>query len=68
MKKKDDTYKQLEKQLEKERKDRLKLEAELKAVNEKVKETDAGSAEKLRQVRSRLESDLEREVCCMCAL
>ena len=45
-------------------KDRLKLEAELKAVNEKVKETDAGSAEKLRQVRSRLGSDLAGEVSC----
>ena len=49
-------------------KDRVKPKTELKAVNEKVKETDTGIAEKLRQVRSRVESDLERDVCFICPL
>ena len=46
----------------------MKPKTELKAVNEKVKETDTGIAEKLRQVRSRVESDLERDVCFICPL
>jgi hypothetical protein len=36
VKKKDETYRQLEKQLDKDRRDRAKLEQDLKAANDKV--------------------------------